>query len=307
MKVIASAQRHPENRSLEDFHRYWAESHGPLVANTPGLRGYVQHLTLPEAYGGTAPTYDGVSMFVYDEPADQGVPSRGEADPREVALRHAVLEDDAQLFDRSTTWPMHEKRASVAAVERVILDGPTTPDMTKGVFIGSKLPGLTLLEFFHHWQHVHGPLVAAVPGVRRYVQNHAIPEAYAAGTQTHDGWAEIWFDDLAAMRVATATPGWVTAVEDGATLFAAPVGVGIAHERILKDEGWAPRDWGVGAMSDADIRARLAAQGYDALADDSTAPAAIRRAAETGALAVWTDEHLVTFDESRIDARPVRP
>ncbi len=57
IKIIAPAQRHPTNRPLPAFHRYWAESQGPLFANTGKLRRYVQHLTLPEAYGADpAPT-----------------------------------------------------------------------------------------------------------------------------------------------------------------------------------------------------------------------------------------------------------
>ena len=62
IKVLAPAQMHPGRRSLAEFHNYWAESHGPLFANTKYLRRYVQHLTLPEAYGGDPdPTFDGVS------------------------------------------------------------------------------------------------------------------------------------------------------------------------------------------------------------------------------------------------------
>jgi uncharacterized protein (TIGR02118 family) len=329
IKVIAPALRHPRNRTLEDFHRYWAETHGPLFCNTRRLRGYVQHLTLPEAYGGDpAPTYDGVSMFFYDNPSGQGVatndpevlellhgifgvpvePREGieEADPRDVALLRAVLKDDAQLFDRSTTWPMHHKRASVVAEERVILDGPTTPDMVKGIFIASKLPGLTHAEFFARWQHHHGPLAAKAPGLRRYVQNHAIPDAYANGTQTHDGWAEMWFDDLDSLRAAIASPEWLAVTEDGATLFAQPVGVGVARERIQKDPagGWTPNDWGATAMSEEEIRDRLADQGYAGLAADPDAPRQIKAAAQRDALAVWTGEHLVTIDDSGIDARP---
>jgi uncharacterized protein (TIGR02118 family) len=329
IKVIAPALKHPTNRTLEDFHRYWGDTHGPLFCNTRRLRGYVQHLTLPEAYGADpAPTFDGVSMFFYDDPGLQSVstsdpeihallsdlfgvprkPPEGieEDDPRDVELLRAVLKDDAQLFDRSTTWPMHEKRASVIAEERVIVDGATAPDMVKAIFIAGKLPGLTLVEFFGRWQHHHGPLGAKVPGLRRYVQNHAIPEAYAGGTHTHDGWSELWFDDLAALHAAVASPEWQAVAEDGATLFAQPMSVGVARERIQKDPagGWAPNDWGAKAMSEDEVRARLAEQGYSALAADPGAPGAIKRAAERDALAVWTAEHLVTIDESRIDARP---
>jgi uncharacterized protein (TIGR02118 family) len=330
IKVIAPALRHPTNRTLEDFHRYWGETHGPLFSNTRRLRGYVQHLTLPEAYGADpAPTYDGVSMFFYDDPGSQvatndpevlqllsgifGVPVAPregivEGDPTDVALLRAVLRDDAQLFDRSTTWPMHHKRATVVAEERVIVDGATTPEMVKAIFIAAKLPGLTLLEFFDHWQHHHGPLGAKLPGLRRYVQNHALPQAYAGGTHTHDGWAEMWFDDLGALRSAIASREWQALVEDGATLFAQPLGVGVARERIQKDPagGWTPNDWGATEMTEDEIRALLAEQGYAALAADPDAPRNIKEAAERDALAVWTEEHLVTLDKSGIDARPER-
>lgn len=54
------------------------------------------------------------------------------------------------------------------------------------------------------------------------------------------------------------------------------------------------------------MRALLRERGYVTLADDPGAPAAIKQAAADEALAVWTDEHLVTFDASAIDARPER-
>src|SRR5207253_9894168 len=66
IKRIGCAIKHPTNRSLEDFQAYWATHHGPLFSHTPELLRYVQHITLPEAYGGSpAPTHDGVSMFWY--------------------------------------------------------------------------------------------------------------------------------------------------------------------------------------------------------------------------------------------------
>ena len=94
--------------------------------------------------------------------------------------------------------------------------------------------------------------------------------------------------------------------EDGATLFAQPLGVGVARERIQKDPagGWTPSDWGATAMSEEQIHERLAEQGYAGLAADPDAPRRIKQAAERDALAVWTGEHLVTIDDSAIDARP---
>lgn len=302
IKVIAPAQRHPTNRPLADFHRYWAESHGPLFANTRHLRRYVQHLTLPEAYGGQpAPTYDGVSMFWYDDLDSLLHPA---ASPEAVALREAVRDDDRQLFDRLPGWPLHHKRASVVAVEHVVVEGETSPSMVKAIFIASRLPGLTHEEFFRHWLEVHGPLAAKLPGLRRYVQNHALLQAYPLRGMTHDGWAELWFDDLEALQRAYASPQWEALREDGRTLFAQPMGIGIARERVQKWDGWQYRDWGVNALSEAQVRERLRQQGYAELASGPSAPARIKAAAAAGCLAVWTEEHLVTIDGSRIDARP---
>jgi uncharacterized protein (TIGR02118 family) len=331
IKVVAPALRHPRNRTLPDFHHYWATSHGPLFANTKNLRRYVQHLTLPESHGAEpVPTFDGVSMFWYDELEGQRAPltdprarallqgvfgfapddpqphEAGTEDPQGAALLLAVLEDDAQLFDRSTSWPMHDKRASVAAEERVIVDGDTNPQMVKAIYIAAKLPGLTLGEFFDRWHNHHGPLVAKAPGLRRYVQNHAIPSAYAGRTMTHDGWSELWFDDLSALQNAVSSAEWQTVREDGATLFAYPMGVGVARELVQKDLDWSYNDWGVNDASEEEIRARLQAEGYATLAAEPDAPRRIKAAAAAEALAVWTDEHLVTIDESGIDARPER-
>jgi uncharacterized protein (TIGR02118 family) len=302
IKVAAAAQRHPSNRQLEAFHRYWAVSHGPLFSNSLRLRRYVQHLTLLEAYGvEPAPTFDGVSIFWYD---DLEARRFGASGPQADALRQAVVDDDAQLFDRREDWPTHQRRTSIVAEERIVLDGQTSPEMVKAIFFASRLPGLSLEQFFDHWLNDHGALGERLPGLRRYVQNHAVPEAYTWAIQTHDGWSELWFDDLAALHAAVTSPEWQALREDGTTLFSYPLGVVVARERIQKHDGWTYNDWGVGALDEDQIRHRLLEDGYTALAADEAAPRSIKVAALREALAVWTNEHLVTLDESHIDARP---
>ncbi len=187
IKVIAGAVKHPTNRSLADFHAYWGQRHGPLFARTPELRRYVQHHTLAEAYGGSPrPTHDGASMFWYDDIAALRAPSPllgdviGPQDdelyewyvrsarygaPDALTLRETVMADDRQLFDRSAHWPLHAKRTSVAAMEHVIVDGQTTPDMVKAIFTAARLPGLSLDEFSQRWRTIHGPLAARAPGL----------------------------------------------------------------------------------------------------------------------------------------------
>jgi uncharacterized protein (TIGR02118 family) len=261
IKRIGCALRHPSNRSFEDFQAYWATHHGPLFSHTPDLLRYVQHITLPAAYGGTpAPTHDGVSMFWYagmesvtDPPPSprlaEVVPeshtdtyewyvrSRRYGAPESMTLVETVIADDRQLFDRSTDWPTDHRRSNVTATEHVVLEGATLPSMVKAVYMVSRRPGLTVDEFQEHWRGEHGRLVAQVPGLRRYVQNHAVLAAYGLANRpmTHDGFSELWFDDLAQLQHAATTPEWQAAVEDGNRLFAQPVGLVIARERIQKN------------------------------------------------------------------------
>ncbi len=73
--------------------------------------------------------------------------------------------------------------------------------MTKLIVFLTKRADLTRDEFRRYWREIHGPLGAKMPGVRKYVQNHA-----TADGAPFDGIAEMWFDDTAAMQAAFASP-----------------------------------------------------------------------------------------------------
>jgi uncharacterized protein (TIGR02118 family) len=260
IKVLAGAIKHPINRSQTEFHEYWQHRHGPLFAKTPELRRYVQHHALPEAYGANPePTLQGASMFWYDSldvlrnpPSsprlsdvirqedralyDWYVASARYGPADRLTLREAVLADDRQLFDRTPDWPWHGKRTSIVAEERVIVDGPTTPGMVKVIWAFSRKPGLSLEEFQEHWFEVHGhTLGSKLPGIRRYVQNHSLPEAYALRPMTHDGFSEAWWDDLESLHRSRASAEWAALSADGQTLFTYPMAVVVARETVIKD------------------------------------------------------------------------
>jgi EthD domain len=44
--------------------------------------------------------------------------------------------------------------------------------MIKSVSLLTRRPELTHEQFVRHWVEIHAPLAHAVPGMRRYVQNH---------------------------------------------------------------------------------------------------------------------------------------
>ena len=262
IKVIACVQRHPTNHSEADFYRYWANLHGQLVAKTPELRKYVQLHSLPEAYSSRnrrIPTHDGASMTWYDDldvlrnpppspklsevidkDADADlyanyIASGRFGDPDVVTLRETIEADDEQLFDRSTEWPMDMRRTNVVVNERVVIDGEVRPGMLRVIMALQRMPGLTVQDLHKRWFEVHGKFGGAVPGTRRYIQNHGIPEAYAFAPMTHDGYSEVWFDDLKTYQQARDTPESRALLEDDLSLFARPRSGVIGREVVIKE------------------------------------------------------------------------
>ena len=86
--------------------------------------------------------------------------------------------------------------------------------MVKLIYCITRKPGLGVEEFQRYWRETHGPIAGAIPGVRRYVQCHVLPERYARQSPPYDGAAELWFDDLDAMRAAMQSPELKAALED---------------------------------------------------------------------------------------------
>jgi uncharacterized protein (TIGR02118 family) len=70
--------------------------------------------------------------------------------------------------------------------------------MYKVVTLIKRRRGLAVEDFQARWHRVHGPLVAAGPEVRRYVQSQALLQGYAKGELIFDGIAEAWFDSAEA-------------------------------------------------------------------------------------------------------------
>jgi uncharacterized protein (TIGR02118 family) len=108
--------------------------------------------------------------------------------------------------------------------------------MIKSISLLTRRPELTREQFVRHWIDIHAPLAHAVPGMRRYVQNHIegtraradIPE-----TQVEvDGIAETWFDDRDAMARANASPEAKRLHDDGA-LFIGRIKSFIVEEKFI--------------------------------------------------------------------------
>jgi uncharacterized protein (TIGR02118 family) len=108
--------------------------------------------------------------------------------------------------------------------------------MIKSLSLLTRKRHLSHEEFMRHWVEIHAPLAHAVPGLRRYVQNHIVDERRRTDIPTTevavDGVAELWFDDLQAMQRANASPEAKRLHDDGA-LFIGGIKSFIIEEKVI--------------------------------------------------------------------------
>jgi len=77
--------------------------------------------------------------------------------------------------------------------------------MLKFMVVLYRRPDLPVAEFLQHLQRVHAPLAKALPGLKRYKQNHVVPDP----KRNHPGWdaiVELYFENRDSMEAAWASP-----------------------------------------------------------------------------------------------------
>lgn len=92
--------------------------------------------------------------------------------------------------------------------------------MIKSLSLLTRKKELSREEFRRVWVGEHAPMVKAVPQVRRYVLSFVLDEPTRPDVPTQamsvDAVAELWFDDVAAMKAAAATPEMKAVQANGA-------------------------------------------------------------------------------------------
>jgi uncharacterized protein (TIGR02118 family) len=77
--------------------------------------------------------------------------------------------------------------------------------VVKAIILISRKEGTSPEQFRQHLDETHRPLVAKLPGLRKLVFNHVLPDPNGPAP-AYDAIAEDWFDDPAAMGAAFASP-----------------------------------------------------------------------------------------------------
>lgn len=96
--------------------------------------------------------------------------------------------------------------------------------------------GLGREEALRAWER-HAELVERVPGVRRYVQHHAVA-APDDSEPPYAGLGEVWFEDSHAARAALESPEWAAVLDDAAGFMALDAVVAYwAEPRVFRGPG----------------------------------------------------------------------
>jgi len=85
--------------------------------------------------------------------------------------------------------------------------------MVKFVVVLYRKPGTSRGDFRRYLEDVHGPMAEAIPGLRRYIQNHVCEDASRADPGW-DGLVELYWDDRDAMERGWSSPEGKRATAD---------------------------------------------------------------------------------------------
>ncbi len=109
--------------------------------------------------------------------------------------------------------------------------------MIKIITVVKRKPAMNLDAFTTHWRTTHAEAVKRVPGIRRYVQSQTIASGYRHGDPVYDGIAEIWYDDIAAARLAAATPAAALAMKDNDNFLDMKAFASIITDEVVQLDG----------------------------------------------------------------------
>ena len=185
------------------FRRHWRQVHGPLAARMPGLQAYRQsHVVdlqqrVPQARG--PDEIDGFAQLWFrDEAAAKAASAAPESRPSYDDLSDFV--GAMSLFAMTT---------NVVVPVTTTKDG-ARPRAKRMTLLYAKA-GMSHERFRHHWFVEHAEIVAGFPGIRGYHQ-HLVVERLPAPAHIADagvdcqGVLEMWFDSVAEMDAAFASP-----------------------------------------------------------------------------------------------------
>jgi uncharacterized protein (TIGR02118 family) len=108
-------------------------------------------------------------------------------------------------------------------------------NMIKRMGFVKRKAGMTLEAFHDYWLSVHAPLAAKAPGLRQYIVSTTIAGEGLSYTPAFDGLAEFWYDDMAALAAAEASPEWLATRADSPSFIGSVAALFTTEVPIIDD------------------------------------------------------------------------
>jgi uncharacterized protein (TIGR02118 family) len=200
------------------FRRHWRQVHGPLAARMPGLKAYRQsHVVdqqqrVPQMRG--PDEIDGFAQLWF---GDEALAKAASAAPESKSSY-----DDLGQFVGAMSLFASETNIVMPMASP---NSPSRPRAKRMTLLYAKA-GMSRDAFRHAWFVEHGDLVARFPAVRGYHQHLVtarlpVPAGIADAKVDCQGVLEMWFDSIAEMDAAFASPEGQAGAQHASTFLSA--------------------------------------------------------------------------------------
>ena len=170
-----------EDLSPEEFREHWLNAHADIVRRLNGIVRYVQNHGLEPG-----PGFDGIAEVWFEDIESM----RNVVGTPELT---AIRSDEENFIDLNTM-------GTILTTEYLIKDQEPPRAHQKMMALVKGVLGDDPDRFQSNYRDQLGPLVAAVPGIDRYVQAHTRPGIYRTGrTPAYDAVASVWFSEVDAL------------------------------------------------------------------------------------------------------------
>ncbi|HSW16305.1 MAG TPA: EthD domain-containing protein [Ramlibacter sp.] len=215
----------------EQFRTYWRETHGPLAARAPALRGYWQNPVTDRLQRGIdfprGPwAFDGFSQLWFDD--------QKKADH---AFGQSELAGDLIADENRFIGELH----IVTAEQQVVVpvpDDAARATLLKRVSTLKRRPELSEDDFRREWK-IHADHVQAMPGVAGYRQNVIIGRERVKGQPCAyeelpiDGIVELWFENADTLNAAFSSAAGQRTMRHAATFIAEITAFVVTEHRVV--------------------------------------------------------------------------
>ncbi|TDC06205.1 EthD family reductase [Streptomyces sp. 8K308] len=191
--------------SEEAFHQYWTEEHAVRYASKiPQIKRYSVDTRIPRKGETTEPLWSGVAEIWLENDEEQL-----------ASLQTPEFLEGARLDE--PRWAAFWRSLVLDTETETVVPGEPDDQGQPGVkliVLVKRREGMTVEEFRSYSRELHAPLVAGIPGLRRYDQSYTRDSWYSVSEPPFDAAYHLWFDDVEAVDAAEAGPDQAKVLAD---------------------------------------------------------------------------------------------